>query len=92
MANKADLLEAWGGHLAEGRRRSPHTVRAYVATAGRLLDSLGESDWHRLAALDAGRCAGISRRGGRTGSAMSRPRASFRRSRRSSSSRGRKPG
>lgn len=58
MANKADLLEAWGGHLAEGRRRSPHTVRAYVATAGRLLDSLGESDWHRLAALDAGALRG----------------------------------
>lgn len=53
MAQKADLLEAWGTHLAQGRRRSPHTVRAYVATAGRLLDSLGDCDWHRLAVLDA---------------------------------------
>ncbi len=25
----ADLLEAWREHLAKGRRRSPHTVRAY---------------------------------------------------------------
>ena len=35
---RADLLEQWGRHLATNRRRSPHTVRAYVATAGRLLD------------------------------------------------------
>ncbi|PNU04866.1 tyrosine recombinase XerC [Novosphingobium guangzhouense] len=53
MAHKADLLEAWGDHLAHGRRRSPHTVRAYVATANRLLDGLGETDWQALAALDA---------------------------------------
>ncbi|SFF94294.1 integrase/recombinase XerC [Novosphingobium sp. CF614] len=51
---KADLLEAWGGHLAQGRRRSPHTVRAYVATAARLLDALGETDWAALARLEAG--------------------------------------
>ncbi|MDG2002670.1 MAG: tyrosine recombinase XerC [Novosphingobium sp.] len=49
----ADILEAWRGHLAQGRRRSPHTVRAYVATAARLLDHLGESDWTALANLDA---------------------------------------
>ena len=36
--SKADLLEAWGEHLAKGRRRSPHTVRAYLAAAARLLD------------------------------------------------------
>jgi integrase/recombinase XerC len=29
----ADMLEAWRTHLAEGRRRSPHTVRAYGAAA-----------------------------------------------------------
>lgn len=50
---KADILEAWGSHLSRGRRRSPHTVRAYVAAACRLLDSLGETDWPRLARLDA---------------------------------------
>jgi integrase/recombinase XerC len=53
MPSKADLLEAWGGHLAQNRRRSPHTVRAYVATAARLLDLLGESDWASLARVDA---------------------------------------
>ena len=51
---RADLLEAWHGHLTQGRRRSPHTVRAYVATAGRLLDGLGETDWPALARLEAG--------------------------------------
>jgi integrase/recombinase XerC len=50
---RADLLEAWGEYLAHGRRRSPHTVRAYVATAARLLDELGETDWPALAKLDA---------------------------------------
>ena len=50
---RADLLEAWQAHLAEGRRRSPHTVRAYLATAARLLDSLGETDWPTLARLNA---------------------------------------
>ncbi len=50
---KADLLEVWGEYLAHGRRRSPHTVRAYVATAARLLDELGNMDWAALARLDA---------------------------------------
>jgi integrase/recombinase XerC len=35
------LAARWGGHLAHDRRRSPHTVRAYVATAHRLIDFLG---------------------------------------------------
>jgi len=34
------LAARWSGHLAHGRRRSPHTVRAYVATAHRLIDFL----------------------------------------------------
>ncbi len=50
---KADLLEAWHAHLAQGRRRSPHTVRAYVATAARLLDQFGETNWPALARIDA---------------------------------------
>lgn len=50
---RADLLEAWHRHLAQARRRSPHTVRAYVATAARLLDALGETDWGTLAAIDS---------------------------------------
>ena len=50
---RADLLAAWGDHLAHGRRRSPHTVRAYVATAARLLEATGVADWPALARLDA---------------------------------------
>jgi integrase/recombinase XerC len=52
----ADFLGPWHDHLAQARRRSPHTVRAYVATAQRLLVALGEHaprDWAALAALDA---------------------------------------
>ncbi|MBW8785359.1 MAG: tyrosine recombinase XerC [Novosphingobium sp.] len=50
---RADLLEAWRAHVAQGRRRSPHTVRAYVATAARLLDAVEAADWPALARLDA---------------------------------------
>ncbi len=35
------LVERWAGHLQHDRRRSPHTARAYVATAHRLIDFLG---------------------------------------------------
>ena len=50
---RADILEAWHAHLAHGRRRSPHTVRAYAATAARFLDRTGTTDWPALARLDA---------------------------------------
>ncbi|MCT2399596.1 tyrosine recombinase XerC [Novosphingobium mangrovi (ex Huang et al. 2023)] len=50
---RADILEAWGTYLAQGRRRSPHTVRAYIATAARLLDAVGQADWKKLASLNA---------------------------------------
>ncbi|PKB25445.1 integrase/recombinase XerC [Novosphingobium kunmingense] len=50
---RAELLEAWHNHLALGRRRSPHTVRAYVATAARLLDATGAADWTTLARMEA---------------------------------------
>ena len=36
------LISAWGDHLRQDRRRSLHTVRAYVATAERLLASLSD--------------------------------------------------
>lgn len=36
------LVAQWGGYLAHDRRRSPHTVRAYQATAHRLIDFLGQ--------------------------------------------------
>lgn len=35
------LAARWGNHLQHNRRRSPHTVRAYVATAQRFVDFLG---------------------------------------------------
>lgn len=43
------LLDQWREHLASGRRRSPHTVRAYVATAERLLLAQGLTDWAAVA-------------------------------------------
>jgi integrase/recombinase XerC len=50
---RGELLEHWRTHLAAGRRRSPHTVRAYVATAARLLDRVEATDWSALARLAA---------------------------------------
>ncbi|SFR78344.1 tyrosine recombinase XerC [Sphingomonas jatrophae] len=44
------LADDWGRHLARDRRRSAHTVRAYVATAHRLIVFLGH---HRGALVDA---------------------------------------
>lgn len=52
--SKADLLEAWGDHLTNARRRSPHTVRAYLAAANRLLTSTGAESWQDVAAMNAG--------------------------------------
>ena len=36
------LAVRWADHLQHDRRRSPHTVRAYVATAHRLIAFLGQ--------------------------------------------------
>ncbi|MEW9855510.1 tyrosine recombinase XerC [Novosphingobium sp. M1R2S20] len=52
MTSRADVLEAWGAHLAHGRRRSPHTVRAYIATAARLIGQ-DTCDWASLTRIDA---------------------------------------
>jgi len=42
LAHPAQALAArWSSFLAHDRRRSPHTVRAYVATAHRFLEFLG---------------------------------------------------
>jgi len=51
--SRADLIEEWRAHLALGRRRSPHTVRAYVATAARWLEQTGAEDWPEVARLGA---------------------------------------
>lgn len=37
----ATLAEEWAAHLGRDRRRSPHTIRAYVAAAHRLIAFLG---------------------------------------------------
>ena len=50
----SDLIERWRAHLALDRRRSTHTVRAYVATAERLLAFLTE---HHGQVADAARLA-----------------------------------
>lgn len=46
------LIAGWEAHLALGRRLSPHTVRAYVATAERLLEATGMDSWGVLAGAD----------------------------------------
>jgi integrase/recombinase XerC len=51
VSPQAEMLAQWGDHLATGRRRSPHTVRAYLATAARLLDRFKLDDWAALARL-----------------------------------------
>jgi integrase/recombinase XerC len=43
------IAAAWGDHLQRDRRRSEHTIRAYVATAHRLIAFLGR---HRGGAVD----------------------------------------
>ena len=47
-----DLLADWRDHLTQGRRRSPHTVRAYLAAAQRLLEASGIEDWAQAAQVD----------------------------------------
>jgi integrase/recombinase XerC len=37
-----EIVARWDGHLRHDRRRSPHTARAYVATAHRLIDFLAD--------------------------------------------------
>ncbi len=49
----ADLLGAWSTHLTDARRRSPHTVRAYVSAAQRLVVANDLNFWEDVAALQA---------------------------------------
>ncbi|KPF65185.1 tyrosine recombinase XerC [Porphyrobacter sp. AAP60] len=48
-----DLIAEWRAHLADNRRRSPHTVRAYVAAAQRLCIANGLEDWGAVARSEA---------------------------------------
>lgn len=52
----SDLIERWRAHLALDRRRSTHTVRAYVATAERLTAFMTE---HHGQVADAARLANL---------------------------------
>ena len=51
--NGGGLIAAWRAHLADSRRRSPHTVRAYVAAAERLVAASGLEDWDAVARTEA---------------------------------------
>lgn len=63
--NAPALVETWHAHLADNRRRSPHTVRAYVAAAARLTaantleswDDVARTEVHHLRAFLAARRA-----------------------------------
>ncbi|WP_394269082.1 tyrosine recombinase XerC [Qipengyuania sp.] len=48
---REEVLAAWHDHLAHARRRSPHTVRAYVAAAARLLPVDQPANWQAIASL-----------------------------------------
>lgn len=54
--NKAALLdqclEQWRVHLTDQLRRSPHTVRAYIACARRMLGEMEHPGWPEIARLD----------------------------------------
>jgi len=50
------LIPRWRDHLTHGRRRSAHTVRAYVATAERLVEFLQD---HRGGAVDPAMLASV---------------------------------
>ena len=47
------ILQRWENHLADERRLSPHTVRAYLRAAERLLEATGLVDFASVAALEA---------------------------------------
>jgi len=50
----SDLIASWHAHLTNARRRSPHTVRAYVSAAQRLIHARRATSWEELARVEAG--------------------------------------
>ncbi|QNN68423.1 tyrosine-type recombinase/integrase [Sphingomonas lutea] len=56
------LAARWGGHLQHDRRRSLHTVRAYVATAHRLIDFLQAHRGGPVSTADLGTLAAVDLR------------------------------
>ena len=53
MSDPAPILGAWHSHLTNARRRSEHTVRAYVGAARRLVAARGLETFEEVAALEA---------------------------------------
>ncbi|NCP17922.1 MAG: tyrosine recombinase XerC [Erythrobacter sp.] len=53
MRGMSGVLHRWESHLAAERRLSPHTVRAYVRAAERLLEETGANEWPAVASLEA---------------------------------------
>ncbi len=51
--SQRELLDQWRDHLVDARRRSPHTVRAYLGAARRLLENTGVEEWDALARFSA---------------------------------------
>ncbi|PKP65381.1 MAG: recombinase XerC [Alphaproteobacteria bacterium HGW-Alphaproteobacteria-7] len=51
--NGASLTEQWRAHLTDNRRRSPHTVRAYVSAAQRLVAVNALESWEAVARTEA---------------------------------------
>ena len=49
----SELLSVWEDRLAVQERRSPHTVRAYLGSADRLIAHVGAKGWDDLTAIDA---------------------------------------
>ncbi len=52
---QSQLMDEWRDHLENGRRRSKHTVRAYLAAAKRLLATSNLTSWSAIAKYDAGK-------------------------------------
>lgn len=48
-----EVIAAWRAHLTDARRRSVHTVRAYVGAAERLVRARDLETWDDVAALEA---------------------------------------
>ncbi|MGB3472399.1 MAG: tyrosine recombinase XerC [Erythrobacter sp.] len=49
----ADLIAAWHDHLTHAKRRSPHTVRAYVSAAQRIVTAHDLTSWEAAAQIEA---------------------------------------
>lgn len=50
-STRADLLETWHKHLDHGERKSPHTIRAYLAAANRLALAQDLREWEHVATI-----------------------------------------